>query len=76
MYTDVLLGLNPANKQAKIMSGRRGTAETPNTHNTWSGIIMLKHSTVEFHVQNDVMLQDLVSISDAPATCTRAVLPR
>ena len=40
------------------MSGRCGAAEM------WSGIVMLKHSTVEFHVRNDMMLQDLVSVSD------------
>ena len=28
---DILLGLNSANRQAKVMSGR-GTAETPDQH--------------------------------------------
>ena len=35
------------------------------TGNIWSGIVMLKHSNIDVHVQNDVVLQDLVSISDA-----------
>ena len=36
-----------------------------NTCNMWSDIVMLKHTTVDVHVRNDVMLQDLGSISDA-----------
>ena len=51
-----------------------------NTWLTWSGTVMLKHSTIDFHVQNDVMLHDFVKISDAcrctHAKCTRAVPPR
>ena len=62
---DVLLILHPANGQVKVISGRVGAAETPNTCNMWSGIAVLKHSTVDVHVRNDVMLQDRVSISDA-----------
>ena len=31
----------------------------------WSGIVMLKHSTFYLHVLNDVILQDLVSMSNA-----------
>ena len=61
----VLLGFNPANGQAKVMSGCCGTTENFNTCNVWSGILMLKHSTIDAHVRNNVMLQDLVSISDA-----------
>ena len=32
---DVLLDLNLANGQVKVMSGRCGTAETPNLCNMW-----------------------------------------
>ena len=81
---DVLLGFNPANGQAKVMSGRCGTVESlANTCNMWSGTVMLIHSTVEFHVRNGLMLQNLVSICDAhQCTChmhksrpTNIVLP-
>ena len=61
---DVLLGFNPVNWQANVMSGRCGAAETPNTCNTWSGTLMLTPSTVDVHVRNDMTLQDLVSMSD------------
>ena len=41
---DVLLGLNPANRQVKVMSGRCGTAETPsNTCNRWYGRSCVSH---------------------------------
>ena len=40
-----------------------------NTYNMWSGIVMLKHPTTDVHVQNDVMLQDFISISDARQCC-------
>ena len=33
------------------------------TCNMWFGIVMLKHSTIDVHVQNDLMLHDLVSVS-------------
>ena len=62
--TDILLGLNPANMQAKVMS-RGDAAKTANMCNMWSGTVMLKHSTVDIHVQNDLMLLDRVSVSDA-----------
>ena len=38
---DFLLGLNLVNTQTKVMSARCGAAETPNTYNLWSGIVML-----------------------------------
>ena len=61
---EVLLGLYPANAQVTLMSGRYGTSETSNACNRWSDIVVLKHSTV------DVVLQDLVSVSDArQCTC-------
>ena len=53
---DVLLGLNLANGQAKVMSGHFGATETPNTCNMWSGIVMLEHSTIDIHVRSDMML--------------------
>ena len=34
------------------------------TCNMWSGIFLMIHSTVNVHVRNDVMLQDLDSVSD------------
>ena len=34
---DILLGMNPANRQVKVMSERCGTAETPNTCNILPG---------------------------------------
>ena len=47
------------------MSRHCGTAEDPNTSNMWSGIVMLKRSSVEFHGWNDELLQDLILKSDA-----------
>ena len=47
---DVPLGLNPANRQAKVMSGRYGVAETPTTCNMVSGTVMLTHSIFDIHV--------------------------
>ena len=71
--TDALLGYNPVNGQAKVMSGLCGTPETPNTCKMWSGIVMLKHPNVQVHVRNDVILQDFVSLYlmpvNTPATC-------
>ena len=55
---DVLLRLSPANGQAKVMSGRCGTAETPNMCNTWYATVMLNHSNIEFY-----MLQDLIKLT-------------
>ena len=67
---DVLLGFNPANGQPKVMSRRCGDAETPNTCTMCSGNLMLKYSTVDVHVWNDVMLQNLLSIFDVrQCTC-------
>ena len=53
---DILLGLNPANGQANVISGRRGAVETSNMCDMWSGIVMLEHYTADVHVRNDVML--------------------
>ena len=61
---DVLLGFNLANRQARIMSGHCGAAELPNMFSMWSGTLMLKQPIVEVYAWNDMMLQDLVSISD------------
>ena len=36
-----------------------------NMWNMWSSIVMLNNSSVEFHMINNVILQDLVSMSDA-----------
>ena len=45
----------------------------PKTCKMWSGIVVLKHPNVQFHVRNDVILQDFVSLYlmpvNAPATC-------
>ena len=38
-------------------------AETPDKHVQY--VVWLKHSTIDVHMQNDVLLQDLVSMSDA-----------
>ena len=62
---DVLVCFNAANGKAKVMSRYCVTAETPNICNLWTGTFMQKHSTVANHVQNEEMLQDLISISDA-----------
>ena len=40
---DVLLGLNPANGQAKVISCRCDDEETPNTCHVWSSIALLKN---------------------------------
>ena len=48
---DGLFCLNPSNGQVKVMSV--------------DIVVLLKHSTTDVWVWNDVMLQDLVSISDA-----------
>ena len=67
---DHLLGLNPTNLQAKVMTRCFGAAETPtNTCNMLSVIVMLKHSTIDIHVWNDMILNDLVMRSDA-CQCT------
>ena len=66
---NVLLGFNPANERVKVMFRRWALHKLLiNTCNVWSGIVMLKHSTVDVHVQKDAMLQDLVSISESLPT--------
>ena len=34
----------------KVMSGRCGASETPNTCNKWSGIVILKYCTTDVHM--------------------------
>ena len=52
---DVLLGLNPANGQARLTSGRRSAAETPITCTRWCDTVIMKRSIVHVHMRNYVI---------------------